>query len=241
MTHTTTTPTILRRLKAFLRACLVTFLMVPGSGIALFATACADLEVPHAEPSDAHSDTSLGVLLAPETSLEVSELSEPAASAQVEPPLVTLLPLNDPLPAPSEPVAESFEPEVDTVSDRQGLSVVEATLARGVSERQPIGPTHHFSVGEVAWAWVAMGNRGEEASMTMLWFRDDALRSRLDLKVGTSPRWRTWSRRTLRSSDIGRWRVEVQSAEGEVLHTLRFEVSAPSKDLSAFEADLDGC
>ena len=136
----------------------------------------------------------------------------------------------------SEPM--SAPPEVPA---KPSMSVVEATLAHGVSRRLPIGPAHHFEVGEVAWAWVAVANQGPPASLTMHWFRDDQLRSRLELEIGQSPRWRTWSRRTLRKSDLGSWRVEVRDAEGELFHTMRFEVGPRSEDLSAKAHDFDGC
>ena len=237
--HPTKTKKLLSRIQAALRACLVTFLMVPGSGVALFATACADFELSATDTSDASEESAqapLGGAVAMDEAVATPELSEPV----VEP----APPVSSPLPLVAEPAREAeplTEPAPRAAVNDARLSVVESALARGVSKRSPVGRTHHFEVGEVAWAWVAVANPEEARAVSMRWFRDDALRSRLELKVGKSPRWRTWSRRTLRAGDVGSWRVEVRSDSGELLQTMRFKVTASSDELSAWESGIDGC
>ncbi|MDP6944977.1 MAG: DUF2914 domain-containing protein, partial [Myxococcota bacterium] len=121
------------------------------------------------------------------------------------------------------------------------LHVVDAAVAHGVSRRQPVRPSERFHVGQVVWAWTAVANRGETAPVTMLWRRDGVVRSRMTLEVGKSPRWRTWSRRTLRGHDVGAWQVEVLDAQGAILRTLSFEVAPRPVDLSLWDDEVPGC
>jgi hypothetical protein len=104
-----------------------------------------------------------------------------------------------------------------------------------------VRPVTEFQVGDVAWAWVAVKNSGDSQPATMVWTRDGQIRSRLTLEIGSSPRWRTWSRRTMRASDVGAWRVEVQDGQGQVLHTMRFEVSPQAETLTYADSPFDGC
>lgn len=55
------------------------------------------------------------------------------------------------------------------------------------------------------------------------WYREDILQQAVKLTIGTnvSEGYRTYSRRTV---DVGNWRVEVGSAEGNLLHEQRFTV-----------------
>ena len=55
------------------------------------------------------------------------------------------------------------------------------------------------------------------------WFRNDALRQsvRLTIRANASEGYRTYSRQTV---DAGDWRVDVRSADGELLHEQSFSV-----------------
>jgi hypothetical protein len=58
----------------------------------------------------------------------------------------------------------------------------------------------------------------------MVWKHEGVEKGVVELNVGKSPRWRTWSRRQMRTRDTGRWSVEVRSADGSILDTVDFEV-----------------
>ena len=45
--------------------------------------------------------------------------------------------------------------------------------------------------------------------VTHIWRRDGKVVSRVELEVGRSPKWRTWSRQRLPASAEGRWSCEV--------------------------------
>jgi len=225
--------TPLHRAVTFIRGCMVAFLMFPGSGLALFAAACGDLDDSAMISVDAYSealDTSPSVESTPKVA-QVLERNAPL-EAQVES-SPTLLPLDEPT-----PVVRALEPRVEAPP---ALAVVEATLAHGVSKRRPVRPSTEFMVGDVAWAWISVKNSGEAQPATMIWYRDGQIRSRLTLDIGKSPRWRTWSRRTMRASDVGSWQVEVHDQDGEIIHTLCFDVVPTHETVTQLDPSQDGC
>jgi hypothetical protein len=239
MTQSTHNTPLLHRVITLIRGCLVAVLMLPGTGFALFAAACGDLAVSPAVSVDAHNDaidasgsSALAPRVMPATErVVVAEAPEPAPLAPRASPLSEVLPLIE---APDPPQECPDEPPTS-------LAVVQSALAHGVSKRRPVRPATEFAVGDVAWAWVSIKNTGDAQPATMVWSRDGQVRSRLTLDIGTSPRWRTWSRRTMRPSDVGAWHVEVQDGQGQVIHTLRFDVVPHAETLSLVDSPFDGC
>lgn len=109
------------------------------------------------------------------------------------------------------------------------LEIVDDAVATGVVKREPVGVSAHFGDDEgMLWAWVQVRNLKAPSQVTMVWRHEGKVRSRVTLDVGVSPRWRTWSRKSVGAKDHGEWTVEVLSPAGETLRTLTFEVS-PAK------------
>ena len=235
---------LLRTLHVLTRAVFVGFLAIPGAGFALFAVACGDLDVPRESmPHDAVVADIIVAPVAPRpivphvTLVTPPPTSPTMAEVPVEPP-VTVVPslLVEEEPEDGggfyEPGCEGPAPE---------LKVVEATTAHGVARRKPLRPGQAFEVGDVAWAWIAVQNTGDKAPIRMVWRRDGVVRSRMALDVGTSHRWRTWSRKTLRSGDVGTWTVDVLGPEDTTLHTLTFEVAPAPVEVTSSLDEFDGC
>ncbi len=62
-----------------------------------------------------------------------------------------------------------------------------------------------------------------DAVVVHRWYRGDVLRQsvRLTIRANASDGYRTYSRQTV---DAGNWRVDVQSADGALLHEQSFSV-----------------
>lgn len=122
--------------------------------------------------------------------------------------------------AETTPVAKAVEPELDR---GRNLAVVGSAACAGVDKRQPTGVSDTFDKGYV-WAWIKVKNPDTTSHVNMVWKRDGAVRSRVRLDVGTSARWRTWSKVKLQRGDVGSWTVEVRAPDGKLLDTIDFDV-----------------
>lgn len=145
----------------------------------------------------------------------------PAAPALVEP----APPATRPTPKPQ--VAAS-KPTVAPAPAAKGLvRLVDTALATTVVDREPVGAGTSFSLdGDKVWAWVKVDNAGPPSTITMVWRKGEEVAFRYELKVGQSKDWRTWSRKTLRKGDAGDWAVDVLDADGALLSTLHFTITA---------------
>jgi ketosteroid isomerase-like protein len=119
-------------------------------------------------------------------------------------------------------------PEID------GLRVTELTLARNITSGQPVDPTTTFrSADGRVMVLIRLENAtGAEADVRVAFERADrelvsgeaASASGVALHVPASRRYRTQARTGTRTA--GRYRVVVRTADGRVLATAEYEVTA---------------
>ena len=124
-----------------------------------------------------------------------------------------------------DPVQDD-EPEVDVDAK---LFVKRLVIARGVEGREPVSPASTFVKGESdrIYAFVEVGNEDRSASaITVSFFADGKPeRGGVELRVGASPRWRTWAF-TRQATEPGVWHVVVRGPKGQELARKTFEVVA---------------
>lgn len=104
------------------------------------------------------------------------------------------------------------------------VAVVEAALAAGVENRQPVGAATVFSanVGRV-YAYTRLAGAAAEGAVTHVWYYAGEVKAQVKLTVGADD-WRTWSSKTILPQWTGEWLVEVQGADGRVLASLSFRI-----------------
>lgn len=102
------------------------------------------------------------------------------------------------------------------------MKIVDAKAASGVEDREPTGVSDTFSAGDEVTIWMAVRNPKEASEVELVWKRDDAKVSSMNLEVGKSWKWRTWGRIKVQNS--GDWSVEIRNPDGETLETVEFSV-----------------
>lgn len=136
-------------------------------------------------------------------------------------------------PKDDEPEAE---PAIDVDAE---LSVKRLVIAKGVEGREPVSPASTFSRGEAEriYAFVEVGNEDKSPSaITVSFFRDGKPEGGgVELRVGASPRWRTWAYTRL-ANEPGAWHVVVRGPKGQELARDRFEIVGGADP----QARLDG-
>jgi len=56
------------------------------------------------------------------------------------------------------------------------------------------------------------------------WYYGETQRARVTLGVNP-PKWRTYSSKIIQAHEIGAWRVEILDASGNLMETVRFEIT----------------
>jgi hypothetical protein len=156
---------------------------------------------------------------------------EPAHLDVLEKPPEPTTPIPSSVPQATIPITPASTTTHPPAVSVEVVEVVEAVTAHHVDrqQRMPTDVSQRFGPSaEHVWAFVKIKNRTEPTHITMVWKHNGRVYSRKTLRVGTSPRWRTWSRINLRGRGPGQWVVEVRSADDQLLKRLPFTVQASS-------------
>ncbi len=110
----------------------------------------------------------------------------------------------------------------------EALKVEELVFGTAVESREPVGVDQRFpdTVGRVYCFTRITGAEGE-VGIVHAWYFNDEEKARLNLSV-KSKSWRTWSSKKIVKYWAGEWRVDVLSADGDVLDSKGFTIEPTS-------------
>jgi hypothetical protein len=134
------------------------------------------------------------------------------------------------IPSPPKPRAEStggvtHRPGVSLREGTENLKLVDLVIGLAVEDRQPVSPANSFTTGADQFFCYSVYNSAvADQVSTHVWRANGKVLSRVELKVGKSPSWRTWSRHRTRPGDIGKWTCEVLDTNGAQLGLAQFTV-----------------
>lgn len=123
--------------------------------------------------------------------------------------------------------AFGFGQEESTMAEEQmmpALAVDKMVFCTGVEDREPMGADTAFAdtVGQVYCFTQISGAEGN-ATVSHVWYLDGEEKASIELSVNGKT-WRTWSSKTIPKEWAGTWRVEVKSADRNVLMSKEFVV-----------------
>lgn len=99
-------------------------------------------------------------------------------------------------------------------------------LTHGINDREPMGTTEQFDTDDaLGFAFARLNNDGTPTNVSFIWELDNQVHASIDMSVGTSPGWRTWSSVTLRP---GTWRVKLMDESGLMLAEKSFTIGETS-------------
>jgi hypothetical protein len=112
-----------------------------------------------------------------------------------------------------------------SAQETHSLEVAVAAVCRDVIDREPVdaGISFPASVGTL-YCFTKITGAQSPTQITHVWYYGADELARVDLEVN-SHSWRTWSSKTIRSYEVGSWRVDVLDSAGTVLKALQFEIT----------------
>lgn len=112
----------------------------------------------------------------------------------------------------------------DSAAAHAPMTLRSIAAGTGVEDRQLQGESDAFKTGAPVWVHIAVRNPGPPGTVTMIWSLEGDAVWEMDLDVGTSGGWRTWTRMRMPASRTGQWTVEVRDSAGEKLGEVSFDV-----------------
>lgn len=105
------------------------------------------------------------------------------------------------------------------------MEVENSAICESVVDREAVneGTSYSTSVGKL-YCISKISNIQSHTEVVHAWYFGDTERARVTLNVNP-PAWRTYSSKIIQDHEIGAWRVEILDPSGNLLETLRFEVT----------------
>ena len=105
------------------------------------------------------------------------------------------------------------------------VQVENSTICEDVVNREVVseGASFSASVGKL-YCFSKIANIDSNTSVVHAWYYGSEERARVSLNVNP-PAWRTYSSKIIQAHEIGVWRVEILDQDGNLLETVRFQVT----------------
>jgi cytoskeletal protein RodZ len=128
--------------------------------------------------------------------------------------------------APGVPQRPVPTPSPKSPSSSTNLSVTEASISENIKNRMPagVGTSFSWSIPRV-YVWSLVKAKQFPSKIRHIYYFGSQKISDVELNVRSSS-WRTWSYQTISDKrHKGMWRVDIATADGQVLRSLHFEVN----------------
>ncbi len=106
-----------------------------------------------------------------------------------------------------------------------GIKLVDLRVGTALENKLPTDVrTHYPSTPEILYCYTVFENPLPDATITHVWRRGSRLVSKVELEVGRSPKWRTWSKQRTQPHWTGLWSCEVLGVDGQQLGLTVFQI-----------------
>jgi hypothetical protein len=107
----------------------------------------------------------------------------------------------------------------------ESMNIEKSAVCENVVNREVVNEGSSFptSVGKL-YCFSKVANIDSYTEVVHTWYFGNTQRARVTLNVNP-PAWRTYSSKNIQNHEIGDWRVEIRDQGGNLLETVRFEVT----------------
>ena len=109
------------------------------------------------------------------------------------------------------------------------ISIKEIKICKNIKNRNPVGIGDIFpnSVDSL-YCFTKIENLGKKMEVRHVWYYENQIMTQVRYNVKKSNIYRSWTKKTISSFQIGNWRVEVQDRNGTIIGTKQFKIKKPS-------------
>ncbi len=111
------------------------------------------------------------------------------------------------------------------------LTLRDIQICKSVTNRNPIGTDNYFNNSvDTLFCYTRIQNSKGKQEVSHLWYFEDQLMASVKYNIKTSNIYRSWTRKTILSNQVGAWRVDVQDSANVVIGSKAFFVSEKSSE-----------
>ena len=105
------------------------------------------------------------------------------------------------------------------------LTVKDIKICKSIYKRTPVGSDVVFTNNvDSLYCYTRIQNPGPKREVKHIRYYDDQMMTQVRYNVKKSNIYRSWTKKTILSSQIGNWRVDIQDNNGTVIGSKKFEI-----------------
>ena len=105
------------------------------------------------------------------------------------------------------------------------LKVKDIKICKGIYKRTPVGADVVFTNNvDSLYCYTRIQNTGAKKEVKHVWYYEDQIMTQVRYNVKKSNIYRSWTKKTILSQQVGRWRVDVQDPDGTIIGSKKFEI-----------------
>ena len=109
------------------------------------------------------------------------------------------------------------------------VKLKEIKICKNIKNRSPVGVGEIFPSSVVSlYCYTKIENLGKKMEVRHVWYYENQIMTQVRYNVKKSNVYRSWTKKTISSFQIGNWRVEVQDSNGTIIVTKQFKIKKPS-------------
>ena len=109
------------------------------------------------------------------------------------------------------------------------LIVQDIKICKSIYKRNPVGSDVVFNNNvDSLYCYTRIQNPGPKREVKHIWYYDNNMMTQVKYNVKKSNIYRSWTKKTILSNQIGKWRVDIQDNNGTIIGSKNFEIKNTS-------------
>ena len=109
--------------------------------------------------------------------------------------------------------------------DSDILKIKDIKICKSIYKRTPVGADVVFTNNvDSLYCYTRIQNTGEKKEVKHVWYYEDQIMTQVRYNVRKSNIYRSWTKKTILSHQVGRWRVDVQDPNGTIIGSKKFKI-----------------
>ena len=105
------------------------------------------------------------------------------------------------------------------------LIVQDIKICKSINNRNPVGSDVVFKNNvDSLYCYTRIQNPGPKREVKHIWYYDNNMMTQVKYNVKKSNIYRSWTKKTILSNQIGKWRVDIQDNNGTIIGSKNFEI-----------------
>ena len=112
------------------------------------------------------------------------------------------------------------------VAEVYTLSLRDIQICKNVVNRMPEGTDVFFNTDvDSLFCYTRIQNQGKKQEVKHIWYYEDQLMTQIRYNIKKSNIYRSWTRKTILTHQVGQWRVDIQDSAGKIIGSKEFQIT----------------